>query len=85
MTEDFKIMTVGDSEKIENLSQINDNLALLNESFLALSTAVTSLIQTQVEQNELLKQQNKSLEEIVSYMDKFYTHQRRKDYLKNDR
>ena len=70
MTEDFKIMTAGDSEKIENLSKINDNLELLNQSLLALSKAVTSLSETQAADHELLQQQNKSLEDIAYYMHK---------------
>ena len=83
MTEDFKIMTAGDSEKIENLSKINDNLALLNQSFallnqslLALSKAVTSISETQAADHELLQQQNKSLEDIAHYMHKIYIHRK---------
>lgn len=76
MTEDFKIMTAGDSEKIENLSKINDNLELLNQSLLALSKAVTSLSETQAADHELLQQQNKSLEGIAYYMHKIYIHRK---------
>ena len=76
MTEDFKIMTAGDSEKIENLSKINDNLELLNQSLLALSKAVTSLSETQAADHELLQQQNKSLEDIAYYMHKMYIHRK---------
>ena len=61
MTEDFKIMTAGDSEKISILDKINVNLSDINNTLSSLNGNKSAEV-------ELLKQQNKLLRDIVLRM-----------------
>ena len=61
MTEDFKIMTAGDSEKISILGKININLSDINNT-------LSSLNGNKLAEVELLKQQNRLLRDIVLRM-----------------
>ena len=61
MTEDFKIMTAGDSEKISILDKINVNLSDINNT-------LSSLNGNKLAEVELLKQQNRLLRDIVLRM-----------------
>ena len=61
MTEDFKIMTAGDSEKISILDKINVNLSDINNTLSSLNGNKSAEV-------ELLKQQNRLLRDIVLRM-----------------
>ena len=61
MTEDFKIMTAGDSEKISILDKININLSDINNTLSSLNGNKSAEV-------ELLKQQNRLLRDIVLRM-----------------
>ena len=65
-----KVMTGAEADIIENLSKINDNLALINASFLALSGTVISLNKNKAAEIELLEQQNRLLKDISIYLNK---------------
>ena len=61
MTEDFKIMTAGDSEKISILDKINVNLSDINNTLSSINGNKSAEV-------ELLKQQNRLLRDIVLRM-----------------